>query len=80
MDKADCFIEGPLPLGGGGHPSEQTCHHGFFRVKTRTPRKEVFVLFTSSSVNGFVFVFVLFRAVCQFCSIRGKHREGEGNK
>lgn len=70
MDKVNCSREGPLPLEGGGHPSEQTLHQDLFRVKMRTPRKEVFLFITSLLVNVFVFYFVLFRAVCPFCSIR----------
>ena len=80
MDKANCSGEGPLPLGGRGHPSEQTCHQGLIRVKMQTPRKEVLWLITSLLVIVFVLCFVLFRAVCHFCSIRGNHIAEEGKK
>ena len=77
MDNVDYSIEGPLPLGGRAYPSERTYHQDSARVKTQTPRKEVFLLITSSSVIVFVFGSLMFRAVFQFCSIRGKHRREE---
>ena len=80
MDKANCSGEGPLPFGGRGHPSEQTFHQGLIRVKMQTPPKEVFRLITSLLVIVFVLCFVLFKAVCHFCSIRGNYRAEEGEK
>lgn len=78
MDKTDCSTEGPLLSEGRGYPSEQTFHQDSFRVKRQTPHMEVVSGITSFLVNVCVFSFVLFKAVCHCCSIRGMYGVKEG--
>lgn len=78
MDKTDCSTEGPLLSEGRGCPSEQTFHQDSFRVKRQTPHMEVVSGITSFLVNVCVFSFVLFKAVCHCCSIRGMYGVKEG--
>lgn len=45
MDIAVSDIEGPPPLGSGGHPSELTKHQSSNKVNVQTSLKEVLSLF-----------------------------------